>query len=357
MGGRDSRSANNNIVIVCEGSDTEPSYLKEVKAYVEQNYPGRFSDIKIVPIGSEAAESAKRNAANKRKKRNLRRPVDDSVAGYYWVMPEYDPELFERYRVQPARYVREAQLFLENGYTEAWAVYDRDKFDGHKTAMTLADTTENLHISISCISFEEWLLLHFERNDRAFVKSSCKNSDNKDLGCGTQHAGVGDCHGMSCIAGYLRENSLIPNFAKSNSDLFVKYTLPRLEIARINAAWVRGLDSTTPIYERNPYTDFDYLLSRLLGIDKEYVWMGELGKCSINRTDLIISEANGVITVSTAARTFIAQCFFADNLGKRISLHRRLQIEAGTETSLSITDKSEYFIIEDSLKLYVFTLK
>ena len=55
------RSTNkNNIIILCEGTDTEFNYFTELKEYVEQTAPERFLNIKVVPGQSEIIKSKKK---------------------------------------------------------------------------------------------------------------------------------------------------------------------------------------------------------------------------------------------------------------------------------------------------------
>ena len=57
-----------------------------------------------------------------------------------------------------------------------------------------------------------------------------------------------------------------------SSDFFETYTLAKLESCQINAAWLRHLQDID-VYKRNPYTDIDLLVCRLLGRDHNYSWI------------------------------------------------------------------------------------
>lgn len=256
---------NNNIVIVCEGTDTEISYLKEIVLYTQAHSPERFCDIKIVPTEDDI-ELREQLIREGRKHRTLKGDMQWS----YYVKKETNQQDYDHYKAQPIRYVREAYLFMqEDGYQEAWAVFDNDNFPAHGQAFQYADSIQGLNIAYSSISIEEWFLLHFERNENAFLKSVCKERK-KDIFCGTG-AHPNDCHGTLCVGGRLREAGHIKNYAKSNTGLFERYTLPLLSTLLFNCAWVRSL-SSDPVYERNPYTDFDLLLSRLIGQDNHFRW-------------------------------------------------------------------------------------
>ena len=293
---RTRRTSNrNNIIILCEGTETEARYFKDLRNYVNSIAPDRFSDIKIVPIVEDVIST--RN--NNRRQRTLR----PSSELRYYEKEEKNTNTYNSYKAQPVRYVREVQLFMEeDGYMEGWAVFDKDTFTHHKEAFALAESIEGLHIAFSSYCFEEWLLTHFERNSQPFTVSVCKDCNGRDKGCGT---GVVDgCHGEVCLAGRLRECDYITDYAKNQESVFENYTLPRLEWCYVNAAWIRTL-STEPIYHRNPYTDVDVLVKRLLGDNKVHHWHElnssfEFCRCeiSVNYSDEVLTINNcGTITV------------------------------------------------------------
>lgn len=287
------RKTKNNIVIVCEGTETEYDYFTGLKNYLGDS--GKYYTIKIVP--TKDPEEIK-GGSHKRKNRKLN---GDRDTLRYYEQVEESRELYDKYHKQPTRYVREAQLFLkDNIYTEAWAVFDNDDFPDLENAFKLASTDDNLNIAYSSISFEEWLLHHFERNAKVFDRSECK-VDDKSIGCNKDKG----CRGEHCIAGRLRTQGYLPYYKKNNKDDkkkdredFFTQTRSHLEQARINAAWLRHLQDG-PIYERNPYTDVDVLVSRLLGLDKEYEWIKVGEKFKYNGAMItVLKDDDGIILQS-----------------------------------------------------------
>lgn len=259
---RPKRKTNPNIVIICEGTETEESYFSDLKEYITQNVDTIYSDIRIVPTKKEMIINTKPQG------RRQRQFVTGDKSNYrYYYQTEEKEEDYNQYKAQPTRYVREAQLFIKNdGYSEAWAVFDNDKFPCRKEAFDLADSCPNLWIAYSSISFEEWLLLHFNRDSNKYECSECKCDKGKSLGCDSNKG----CKGNRCIAGRLRAESYIQNYSKSQGVFY--HILDRLEQARINAAWIRH-QNAMPIYEANPFTNVDELVNRLLGYDSKYVWI------------------------------------------------------------------------------------
>lgn len=172
------------------------------------------------------------------------------------------------------------ELF-EGAFDEVWVVFDHDNHPARKEAFALAESFVNgkqVSIAFSSISFEYFLLLHFERIYKQFKTSECRDrtlGNKKIYNCGTsQHPN--DCYGEDCIGGYARKKGYWTN-SKSLDSCF-QLVENKLEIGFINSAWVRFISDKNnkqlPIYERNPYVTSDYLIKRLTGLDlNEYMWL------------------------------------------------------------------------------------
>lgn len=261
MNQKQKRSFKNNLVIVCEGTDTEYLYFSELADDVRHNQPERFGRIKVVPTPEEKAASDERRRAYKRRMRPGTAPLM-----LYYVKEDMSKAEYDKNRSQPARYVREAQLFMmEDGYSEAWVVFDKDIHPGHKRAWELAQSGPTVGIAFSSYSFEEWLLCHFEKNGHAYHRSLCKRKN-----CGINGAG---CNGRDCLIGRLRGKGYIPNFVKSQANLYSELLSARLKKAFVNAAWLRTVSSAPIIYDKNPYTDVDKLVLHLLDIHTRFNWV------------------------------------------------------------------------------------
>lgn len=300
---------NNNLVIVCEGTDTEYQYFTEMKDYLSEHYPDKFCVIKVVPAPEEKIR--KKNP----RRSQMTRQLEDAPQYHYYCKYEQSAEDYERYRAQPTRYVREAALFMkENGFVEGWAVFDCDKHPAHQFAFDYA-VEDNVKIAFSSYSFEEWLLAHFERCPRAFLHSECKVGE-KEQKCGGRDALSANCGGTDCLGGYLRAHSYIADYSKSKHGLFQEYTLPRIRQAMINAAWMRQL-SEEPIYSRNPYTDVDLLVAHLIGITETYQWyrQGMSFRFASSMFNVLEEEGNVVISNNGDVAILIGtdQVFFIDS--------------------------------------------
>ncbi len=340
------RKTKNNIVIVCEGTETEYDYFTGLKNYLGDS--GKYYTIKIVPTKDPEGIQG-----GNRQRKNRKLNGDRDTLRYYEQVEE-SRELYDKYHKQPTRYVREAQLFLkDNIYTEAWAVFDNDDFPDLENAFKLASTDDKLNIAYSSISFEEWLLHHFERNAKVFDRSECK-VDDKSINCNKDKG----CRGEHCIAGRLRTQGYLPYYKKNNKDDkkkdredFFTQTRSHLEQARINAAWLRHLQDA-PIYERNPYTDVDRLVSRLLGLDKEYVWVRLGEEFKYNGATILVEKENDEVRIRSKNTCIIAK----ENLintdlegNDNIPIHDRLIFR---DVSAPISINAPYLRFESEAKSF-----
>ena len=259
-----------NILLVCEGELTEPNYFHFLK---QKALEARSWDvIDIFPKLREEPEnntaSKQHNARKKRQFKETERPIEEADE----VEKQY------KWMALPTRYIKECRDKLkEKAYDEVWAVFDKDGHPYPQEAFELAKNTiegKIVNIAFSSISFETWLLLHFERCNIAFEKTSCKNKDNNKqyVACGTGVAH--DCKGSLCIAGYLREKTYIEDFSKKLTVKHAEDLHNNLENALINAAWLRATsnENDAPAYTTNPYTDVDVLVRRLFPKYPKTIW-------------------------------------------------------------------------------------
>lgn len=295
----------NNIVIVCEGSETEATYFRQIQNYIETNFPARFDEIKVVP----PKDKNKLHPNTSREERATHTP---KITPYY-ELTDYTQTDYNNYCSQPVRYVREARLFMEmQGYVEAWAVYDLDTFTKHEEARGLAEQW-GVKIAFSSISFEEWILLHFEQNTTPFVKSACKvqvqqpnrrRPEKKDNLCAHRECidQTQNCNGSTCISGLLRSAGHLPEYAKNDESLH-DTILPLFPRAIINSAWIKSLQPQLNIWERNPYSDVIHLIGQLYDVFVDYKWLtqtdaggsDEFNGLTINRTDIKNNTNSNII--------------------------------------------------------------
>lgn len=279
------------IVIVCEGTETENTYFEELCSY---------SSISIKRVVPELSEVVDKNAKRNRQAavRQLGESNSPGFSGpeYYVGLAEIDNATYEQFKSEPVRWVRAAQLYQERkGYYEAWAVFDMDKGREKAHIHAFSMCTKTLHIAFSAYSIEEWFLLHFERNPKAFSFSECKDTNKKVIDCGAQTcSSVQNCSGSLCIGGRLRKQGYISDYAKQNGKDYAGLTKKRFHVACVNASWSRSL-SNEPVFKRNPYSDVDKLVMRLLGINYDIEWLKIGDEFDIAGDAYRIENVNGIV--------------------------------------------------------------
>ncbi len=185
------------IFIVCEGKKTEPNYFNGFKKLCDLD---RAVNVKIV---SHEHTSAK--------------------------------ELVE-----------DVLKFKETENDELWVVFDKDGYTKHHEAFCKAKDN-GVNIAFSSISFEYWLLLHFEYTSSSFQKS--KN---------VEHA--------------LKKH--LPDYEKKWTEIFEKVS-HLIQDAIIHAKRRKKEVGTAnyddcKIYKLNPYTNVDELLHAIENLRSEY---------------------------------------------------------------------------------------
>jgi hypothetical protein len=254
-----SKQYHKTILIVCEGEGTEPDYFKEIRDILLLNEVDVAIEIK--PRPKEKFKKEKFKLRKGAVKREIRKPEI--------VLPI--SEIEDKYIAQPTRYVREAQIGLEdNTYDEVWAIFDKDGHPKHKEAFELADVNvggKKVNIAFNSIAFEYWILLHFESNSTAFIKSMCREAK-EPFNCGSNNH-QNDCQGANCVCGRIVTQNFLDYEAGKKSFNFKKFH-PNVNRAIERAILLRKsyIGNTNPIYKLNPYTDTDRLVYKLLHLDK-----------------------------------------------------------------------------------------
>ena len=188
---KNSRKVNKRLLIVCEGEKTEPFYLR--KFIEECNLRGRLVDVRVLDVKQSA----------------------------------------------PRELIKQAKKLREIPADEVWAVFDKDGYTKHAEAFSLAKKS-NVNIAFSSISFEFWILLHFEYTTRSFLRSDE-------------------------VINHLNKKNYI-TFRKKDRNLY-KNVRDKTQKAINNAEKVRRSqckgNPDCPVYELNPYTNVDELLKAI----------------------------------------------------------------------------------------------
>lgn len=294
---------NNNVIVVCEGSTTEYEYFTDLKKYLVEHGIIRDYEIRIIPEN--------RRIISHNSSRQSRHLMGNSQTWTYYEMQETDKSDYLKYRKQPLRYLREAQLFCDEGtYAEGWAIYDKDKHPALNEAEDFLVHDSRIHAAFSAYSFEEWLLLHFEYSTEKFSHSECKDSLGKEYQCGTLKDIKHDCKGKKCIGGALRYRGYIPQYAKNDKTLFSRFTLnPNGElniVPFVNAARLRNFNEGKRRIDCASYTDVDICVLHLLRRDQIYKWVNYSQKFDVDGCSLVVlNKDNQIIIKNVSSKSFL----------------------------------------------------
>lgn len=294
-----------NIVIVCEGNETEYMYFN----YFRQKFSHRFSDFKVIA----STEVIKRISDENKKLKKLAKKSGDAYIPTYITLRESGDnanENYKEYRRAPAKYAREAYLWKrDKKYSEVWVVYDLDDTDDkdhevHEKARSLIER-ESLHKAFSAYSFEEWLLLYDERCAVPFDNSTFDEASDEDAaseceGRNCKHK-RNTCH-VGCIGGYMEERGYAKKYSETEESSYSKKDgkkyAERIYVdailrhkAYVNAAWSRSLCNDV-FYNCNPYTDVDKLVMRLMGESIDIHWVHQDEWFGIDNHNLSITKAS-----------------------------------------------------------------
>jgi len=199
---QNARKTNPRILILCEGKETEPNYFNGLKADKSYHF---LSSVDVVVYDT-----------NKNTAKEL---VKEAIT-----------------------LIKEAKR-EKNPIFETWVVVDRDGYTKHPHAFDQA-AANDVCIAFSSISFEYWLLLHFEYTTKAFR----------------------DC---DQLIKHLKDKRFLPGYGKS-SDIYAAVkvnTDTAIEHARQLRKNCPDLSPSAKPFDIDPYTNVDILVSRLIHID------------------------------------------------------------------------------------------
>jgi hypothetical protein len=134
-----------------------------------------------------------------------------------------------------------------NQFDELWVVFDKDGYTKHKEAFELAKSN-GINVCFSSISFETWVLLHFELNCNSFEKSANIINDK-----------------------FINNEKYFENYSKSADLSIFPYLEDKTINAFVNSSILKNFNSIhrsqIDIFDLNPYSDVDVLVKKLLEID------------------------------------------------------------------------------------------
>lgn len=219
-------------------------------------------------------------------------------------------EIVDGSKTDPVNMVKEAKK-SQKSYDVVWVVFDkdRDRDQQNLQAIELASKSK-INVAFSSISFEEWILLHFERSIMAFQRSDCESRGQ-----------VCTCKGTICASTYIKQN-YYPNYIKGKAKLFDDLSDKR-DIALEYAAWLKYHHSPEANYHLlNPFTDVDNLVAQLFELPI-IRYVGINNPFSFEGIDFCVtsySTANNIVTVSIQTTNNSNRTFIFNSVQQNIKL-------------------------------------
>jgi hypothetical protein len=296
----------------------------------------------------------------------------------------YPDENEDKPKTTPYQLYEKAKRVIEDGSANfVWIVFDKDNHP--RLTETFNDAaTAGVKIAFSSRSFEEWVLMHFQKINTTFNATECKDAAGKATNCGSLV--VANCAPLNCLTGHIRRQNFIPDYSKKKTfDLFT--SIKQLtEVAVVNAAWLRfqvnaSVNTAQPALQTlNPYTDVDQLIFILNDRSDKIEWGPTGSDISLNNWTINARLIHGHIVVrlshakpqSVALNvlfplptffttddnlndtpcTFISSTFVVERHG---SLHNLLCREDIIEYTLQ-SNNQPYFLFKDNgsaIRIYV----
>ncbi len=264
------RECSDSIYVVCEGSKSEPWFLRRFIESTEQLI-GKKVIVEIYPTPKSREENLDGDSAKSKGRRKNQRKTSGRAIN------KRDGEDVQSVKEtpkggNPLYWVLHGKDKL-NSYSEVFVVFDKDGHPKMKDAFdeaTIPVDGKKVTVILNSRSFEYYMLLHFERIFRTFEKTECGEKDatthhTRYFRCCLQDAVTGKaCGGDICINGYARINGYWID--SKDEHTFTSATniwrgIDNGEVVRYRA--LAGNPDKVK-YELNPYVEFQDLLARLM---------------------------------------------------------------------------------------------
>lgn len=352
------------LYLVCEGEKTEISFYSDLQAELIKAGMASFTQVDFykVPKPKKDADMLENGEIRAEGGRHV-----SMIGGI--VLPTANYEPLNWIKIAFSKFP---------AYSETWAVFDNDHRNISPNRSPLIDnafteyrklrqTASNVHIAYSSLSFEYYLLQHFEFLYHEFHKTECyitnRNGKHDYRNCCSKDhknppkegACDGDLGHNCCINGYARRNN---RWAESKIE-GVLSNVPNIFTGVINSFRIRwravSMQRGSKIGDMNPYLNTYNLTLRMMGFQiLEYIQ-----DISIPYYDGHITlhlDDNSVIIGNTSTRSYILSekymgIYVADNqviLGvTRVGNLTRVDLTNTPEDTIDLTalNTPEFFAI------------
>lgn len=262
------------LYIVSEGEKTEASFYTDLQQKLFEKNISRFQTVHVHKLPKPQAQTDKLSDSE------LRAEGGRQLHGSIPALPT------DNY--QPLNWIKIAYGKL-GAYDETWALFDNDHRNTHgqpnidkaiaeyHNLIAGANPSLNLNVAYSSLSFEYYLLLHFEHLYHSFDKTECyriENNSHKYRNCCSQDAKnpskEGSCDGSlehdCCINGYAR----LRNYWDKSKAEGVLAKIPNIYSGIIHASRIRwqAIQSQrgTTLGNMNPYLNTYQFTLRMMDL-------------------------------------------------------------------------------------------
>jgi hypothetical protein len=236
------------------------------------------------------------------------------VLAHYNRVEVYPEKSEKKPKTTPFEMLNIATNVIKSGTADfAWIVFDKDNHP--KLPETFHGAVQsNIKIAFSSRSFEQWVLLHYQKSSTPFQATECKDQNDKPTNCGTTTTPA--CAPTNCLTGYLRRQQFIPAYSKKKDFDLYNVIKTRTEKAVVNSVWLRfATAAQAPLHSLNPYTDVDRLIFKLLDRNDLIVW-GNVGTAVSAGSWTMQVTNNGLSLRVQLSHTFLQARVFNDAFRK-----------------------------------------
>ncbi len=270
------KDCNTSIFIVCEGTKSEPWFLRRFIEQASKRFDTNYY-VEIFPTPKSEEDdnlltsdkviqkpSGKRKTSGKKLK-----PATDKVDE----TPDETPQ-----GGNPLYWVKHGKSKLKS-YSEVFVVFDKDGHpkieDAFNEAAKGDENKKKVTVILNSRSFEYYMLMHYEQLYRSFIKTECGEKRKSKNGrthtfyyrCCLKDAVLGKaCQGNICINGYARSNGYWEESKDDKTFLTANNIWRGMQNSEVvRAKSLRLNPGIYPnVYQLNPYLDFQLLLARLM---------------------------------------------------------------------------------------------
>lgn len=344
-------SKEGSIYITCEGEKTENYFFQHLYDYLldkgkcalshkPEIHPSPLTSDKVQPLVGELRKVRKGRVTN------------GSNTGHQ--TPDGYP--------QPLNWIMDAKEKLNN-HSEAWAVFDDDnkpaRYEALQEVINCRQSGLNVNLAYSSLSFEFYMLQHFEYCYHKFNKTECKGTQEtglkgKYLECCKNSAKQGSCDGDinhdACINGYARAHGYWMD-SKNDQAFETIGNLWRGVNNAYHVKWQSVRDfGTSSLHDQNPFLNTYRLVLRFMGIlslepDRDFTYSKANG-------DIVVSHFFGRINVKNNRNSSIIVRFKTFTTIHADSGEKLFHEELETVSQMVMPCSDSYFELSPKVEEY-----